>query len=109
MVAKKASESILGLMAPSMKVTGLTTRSMVWGSTSGKTEESTSENGKTMTCKAMVFTSGLTVGSMKASTMMTRRAALVSIIGQMAESMKAGGLKGSSTVLELTLILLKAR
>jgi len=58
---KKDGASILGAMGQFMKANGEITKLMASESTSGLTEENTSDSGEVTTCQAMAFTCILTV------------------------------------------------
>jgi len=96
---KKEVESTHGLMARRMMVNGLIIGSTERVSISGKMEEGITGNGRTMTWKAWECTIGQTDVVTRASIITTRSAAMAFITGQTADSTKAGGTRGNSTVL----------
>ena len=102
MERKKVLASISGQMDQCMKEIGLITGSMERVCICGKTAGDTMESGRTMTWKALESTSGLMGESMRANTKTIRSRALASIIGQMEESTKVGGIKENSMVWVLT-------
>lgn len=109
MEERKVMVSTGGLMDPSTKETGLTTRSTDWESIYGKTGGSITVNGKIMIWKAMVFTSGLMEGDLRDNIMTIRKKVMVFITGLMVENMKVGGTRESNMVLALISILQKER
>lgn len=66
-------------------------------STYGKTAGSFMANGRIMIWKDMEFICGVMVVVMRVSTIMIRSVDMVCITGQMADDMKDGGIRASST------------
>ena len=95
---RKAKASIAGLMDLPAKATGLTTKLMDLRSTCGKTAESATANGSTMTCQVTALQSTQKVCDMKANICLTKSMATASTNGPMAEFTRAGGMVASSTV-----------
>lgn len=79
---------------------GMTIKSMAWVNISGRMAVNTSAPGKTTICTESASTFTQMVSRMKVSTLMIRKLATVSTIGQMEENMRAGGTKESNTAWE---------
>jgi hypothetical protein len=78
-------------------------------SITGRTAEIIMDPGKKTICMESVFTFMLMVSPMKANTLMIRRLDLVSTIGKMAESTKAGGTMENNTESEYSLMPIKRK
>lgn len=101
-VRKKDKANTLGLMDPHIAEIGLITELMGKEYTCGKMAVNFMENGSTTIWKVMVSTTGQMVEDMRDSITMIRNAVLASTIGQTDVSMKVGGTRASSMVLDHT-------
>jgi hypothetical protein len=94
---KKEKASTPGQMDLLMMVTGLTTRLMVSAPTFGKMVESVMASGSTTTCPDTEFSSIRMECVTRVNSYSIKKKDLVFTNGPMEESMRAGGIKASST------------